>query len=137
VTVWRDHLARLASSLSALYFGAPLYLVGGALKSEDPRDVDLVVVVPDKLFLASYGEFEAWSASEKIAQSALDAWELSYTGRSAADSPLWRRWCLDCAKHNARLTLALHRRVDFKTQPESYARTLDGQPRELLAQVTP
>jgi len=126
-----------APSLSALYFGSPVYLVGGALSGGDPRDVDLVVVVSDQLFLASYSDLDAWANEAKIAAS-VDAWIDEYENRlNVEKSATWKRWAVDCAKHNARLTVAIHRRADFKVQPQRLASALEEHPRELLAQVLP
>ena len=134
--LWRQRLVAIAPSLSGLYFGCPIYLVGGALHDEDPRDVDVVAVVPDQLFLASYSELDAWANEQQIARS-IDAWSLEYDNRlNTPKSKTWERWALDCAKHNARLTIALHKRVDFKVQPETVAAQIDH-PRELLAKVKP
>lgn len=101
-----------ASNLSARYFGCPVYLVGGALRDEDPRDVDLVVAIPDDLFVNSYGE-NPWQVG--AVQRELDAWETSKGDANPA--PIWRRWARDCAKHSRLLTLSTGRAVDFKTQP--------------------
>lgn len=109
-----------ASGISARYFGCPVYLVGGALRDPDPRDIDLIVALPDNLFAHSYGE-HPWSVDG--VRSELDAWECSKSDPNPA--PVWRRWARDCAKQSRLLTLATGRAVDFKTQPlrafEAYA----------------
>ncbi len=43
-----------ARKFSARYYGAPIYLVGSAVTYDDPRDIDLVAIVP-KALAASYG----------------------------------------------------------------------------------
>lgn len=101
-----------ASGLSSRYFGCPVYLVGGALRDEDPRDVDLVVAMPDDLFVASYGD-HPWRVG--ATHDELDAWECSKSDPSPA--PIWRRWARDCAKQSRLLTLSCARAVDFKVQP--------------------
>ena len=110
--LWRRLVAR-AWWLSARYYGAPVYLVGSAVTSDDPRDLDLVVILPDDLFVAAYGP-------------SLDP----------ADPPaIWRRWARDVARQGATLTAEFHTAVDFKTQPETFARALDAMPRHELARV--
>ena len=52
-----------ARKFSARYYGGPVYLVGSAVTSDDPRDIDLVAIVPKALFYASYG---AASAEEGV-----------------------------------------------------------------------
>ncbi len=104
--VFRARLTAL--SLSVLYFGCPVYLVGAGLHDPDPRDVDLVVPIPDALFFAMYAD----PAVDTIA-----GW---HEGHDTLDPPqIWRRWARDCAKQNAALTRWCRRKVDFKTQPQS------------------
>lgn len=131
--LWRLLLPTHWRALSALYFGCPLYLVGGALRSDDPRDIDLVLVMPDELFVACYADGGAHSPA--LAAKHVEAWRELHCGAPYKVTRLWERWAVDCAKHNRVLTLIGHRRVDFKTQPESYAATLAEHPRELLAHV--
>lgn len=101
------HLRALtyANALSARHFGAPVYLVGSAVWNPDPRDLDVVVVLDDELFVACYGE-QADVAS-KWDDTALAVWR----------TPMWRRWARDCAKTSTKMTLFCRRAVDFKTQP--------------------
>jgi len=101
-----------ASGLSSRYFGCPVYLVGSALRDDDPRDVDLVVAMPDELFVASYGD-HPWRIG--ATHDELDAWETSKGDANPA--PIWRRWARDCAKQSRLLTLSCGRAVDFKVQP--------------------
>ena len=102
-----------ASGLSARYFGCPVYLVGSALRDDDPRDIDLVVEMPDDLFVNSYGDHPRQVGAEA---RELDAWEMSKGDPNPA--PVWRRWARDCAKQSAALTLSVGRAVDFKVQPQ-------------------
>lgn len=131
--LWRMLLPARCRALSAVYFGCPVYLVGGALRSNDPRDVDLVVVLPDDLFVACYADGGAHSP-ERTAKH-IEEWTDLHNGFPRSVTRLWERWAVDCAKHNRALTLVAHRRVDLKTQPATYAATLGDSPRELLAHV--
>jgi hypothetical protein len=39
----------------AARFNAPVYLVGSSLHEPKPRDTDVVVILPDKIFYTRYG----------------------------------------------------------------------------------
>lgn len=117
----------LASGLSARYFGCPVYLVGGALRDDDPRDIDLVVAMPDDLFVHSYGD-HPWRVG--ALHEELDAWEMSKDDANPAG--IWRRWARDCATQSRRLTLAVARAVDFKVQPLRSFAVYDFKPRVRL-----
>lgn len=118
-----------APGLSLLFFGCPVYLVGGALTDPDPRDLDVIVVLPDALFVQCYGDKGGWSAD--TAFLALGEWS---RGTHDPDPPrIWRRWARDCAKLNAELTERCHRRVDFKVQWATHAAAVfSGKPRRVL-----
>lgn len=110
-----------ASGISARYFGLPVYLVGGALHDDDPRDIDLVVPVPDDLFRAMYNngaaaDLSTWSSGQ----------------REANPSKMWRLWARDCAKQSRNATMFVQRTVDFKTQPQTYFDTYSALPRVRL-----
>ena len=38
----------------------PVRLVGSTLTKEDPRDLDFVVLVPDRVFVEAFGDIDAW-----------------------------------------------------------------------------
>ena len=109
---------RFANALSARYYGCPVYLVGGATSDPDPRDIDIVVPVPDPLFVSMYADGDPGELAN---------WSNGMDMRIA--TPAWKRWARDCAKQGRELTLFCARAVDFKTQPESHFRDYDGQPR--------
>lgn len=111
-----------ASALSARYFGLPVYLVGGALTDFDPRDVDIVIAVPDDLFRAMHGD--------PFGKVDLTTWSSGL--RDPNPPAFWRRWARDCAKQSRAMTLYCGRTVDFKTQPESYFATYSDKPRVRL-----
>ena len=92
-----------------------------AVVDEDPRDVDLVVPVPDDLFLAMYNsgapaDLSTWSSGQ----------------REANPSKMWRLWARDCAKQSRNATMFVQRTVDFKTQPQTYFDTYSALPRVRL-----
>lgn len=101
-------------ALSARYYGLPVYLVGSALTAPDPRDIDIVIPIPNKLFIAMYGDngdnTTRWKSGSRTSQP----------------PPLWLRWARDCAKQSLELTMFCHRQVDFKTQPQTEFDTFSG-----------
>jgi hypothetical protein len=104
-----------ASALSALFFGLPVYLVGGAITDPDPRDVDLVIPMPEDLFLAAYNDGR---------HEDLGAWQ---SGLRDPNPPrMWRRWARECAKSSRAATMFCGRRVDFKVQPQRYFDSFTG-----------
>jgi len=104
-----------ASALSALFFGLPVYLVGSALTDPDPRDVDLVIPMPEDLFLAAYNDGRPED---------LGAWQSGL--RDPNPPAMWRRWARDCAKASRLATMFCGRRVDFKVQPQRYFDSFKG-----------
>lgn len=92
-----------APSVSARYYAMPMYLVGSALTSADPRDIDLVVVIPDDLFQAMF--------------------------EGGTESDFWKRWAGDCAKQSRELTMLCRRQVDFRTQPQKVFEGFVDKPR--------
>lgn len=100
-----ERLRTLAPVLSARYFGRTVWLVGGALRDDEPRDYDVVVALEDDLFDAAYSV----PADEP-------PWP--------ADTPSWRRWARDAAKESEWLTREVRAAVDFKVQTVSF---FDGQ----------
>lgn len=125
--LWR-RLRERAWWLSARYYGAPVYLVGSAVTSADPRDLDLVVILPDDLFVCCYGD--------RGEAQALNVWRYGPGHPDRTEPPpIWMRWARDVAKQSAQLTAEMHRAVDFKVQCERFAAALDAMPRHLLARV--
>jgi hypothetical protein len=139
-TLCVTRLRREATAISALYFGCPVYLVGGALTDPDPRDLDVAVIVPDALYVAAYGD-----DSDSVPQHgmALADWLCGRicgsNNSSYRDAPdaMWRRWARDCAKWNTRLTQVCHRRVDFKVQAASVAAMQHGDRPRARLDTTP
>jgi hypothetical protein len=129
-------IERHGPGLSAVYFGLPVYLVGGALTDPDPRDLDVVIILPDDLFAACYGDWGPLTEEHKkagftVAEREVGLWCRGTLGREL--TPVWRRWARDCAKHNRSLSRQVGRRVDFKTQVESIAKhEHEGKPRRRI-----
>lgn len=119
-----NRLRCVVNPTSMRYHGAPVYLVGGALRDEDPRDVDIVVVVPDQLF------YYAYLAPDHSIDWMHKHWR--YEGNTAFPERAWCRWARDCTKQARWLTIAAGCIVDFKVQFETEAAAYDG-PRVLLS----
>jgi hypothetical protein len=114
--------AAYARALSARYYGCPVYLVGSALTDPDPRDIDIVIPVPDDLFSAMYGDSDPKSPARwRDGMYFYEPW------------PVCRRWMRDVAKQGRELTLFCGRAVDFKTQPQSFFDEFEARPRLCLA----
>ena len=62
-----------ARRFSARYYGGPVYLVGSAVTSDDPRDLDLVVVVPKALVAQTLAAAQAREANEGAKREKLAA----------------------------------------------------------------
>lgn len=121
-----DLYARLlvhARGLSPRYYGAPVYLIGSSVTSDDPRDIDVLVVLPGDLFVASYGD----------PGDTLDTFRRALGERAVPN--IYRRWARDCATQGARLALDLKRAVDFKVTHDRDLRTISDLPRVTLCHV--
>lgn len=97
----RLRLAGWANQLAAR-FAAPVYLVGSALTTTSPRDIDVRVVLDDDAFEARYGV----SAAE---------WAREMWGTWSAGS---LRWGADMAKLNAQAVKAFAWNLDVQVHPE-------------------
>lgn len=110
---------------SMRYHGSPVYLVGGALRDDDPRDVDIVIVMPDELF------YRAYIYPDHHLDWMVKNWK--YQGLGADPPRWWKRWARDCTKQARWLTVAIGGPiVDFKTQFATEAAAYTG-PRVLLS----
>lgn len=104
---------------SMRYHGSPVYLVGGALRDPDPRDIDIVVVMPDELF------WYAYISPDQHIEWMRESWK--YQGNTAHPDRWWKRWARDCTKQASWLTQCVGHIVDFKTQFESEAANYTGE----------
>lgn len=98
------HVAELVRRLNpwanqiAARFGHPVYLVGSALEHEDPRDVDVVCLLPDAEFWGRYGRYQEHARIDV-------PW-----------GPEAKRWGEDMAKLSAYAAKHLALNVDLKVQ---------------------
>lgn len=103
----------------ARYYGCDFYLVGSAQYHPNPRDIDIVVKIPDELFLNMYGDGGALGETLDTWAHAVDKWEFT--------SNIWKMWARDIAKQGKELTMIATRQVDFKTHPATYFETINKQ----------
>lgn len=109
---FRIRFRRNANSLVGRY-GAHVFLVGGALEDEEPRDYDVRIILPDDDFRRLYG---GHPLDDKPVESCFDyqMWE-------------WRR-AYDGLKQSRLMTVRMSVPVDFQVQAESEARVYDRRP---------
>jgi hypothetical protein len=120
-------LKKVIPVIRTRYYGCPVYLVGSALDKTYPRDVDVVIVVPDDLFLAMYGGSKARDNNETIS-TWIDCVNSYDTSKS---SVLWSYWSRDIEKQGKELTYLCGLQVDFKTQPQTLFSSIE-KPRQLV-----
>lgn len=102
-------LRRWANRLRGRY-GVPVYLVGSALRADnpDPRDWDVRIMLPDDRFALAFGPVDEWR-------------DEGYTGQ-------WTRtrfrWSDQCVKDTKDFAAWCHLNGDVQLYPESHAATL-------------
>jgi hypothetical protein len=94
-------------------FGYPVYLVGSSLHSENPRDVDIRIMLPDEVFEARYGDVYDWMAE--------------------GYRPVWgetrQKWARDMGKLSMEATLCIRQNIDFQVYPEGMSGVFEGKER--------
>ncbi len=116
-----QYFETLAHDVSRYYHGHPVYLVGGALRDleTEPRDVDLVCVLPAATFQWMFGgTYADWLVGR--------AWPDRGGGT-------WLRWARDTVKRSQALSEEARRLVDFRTMHEEQAKRYDTEPRIRLS----
>jgi hypothetical protein len=107
--------ARLIAShfgqFMAARYNGPMFLVGSALSSLAPRDIDLRVIVADKEFCGRYGLSDYWLFPNQA-------------------------WVDDMAKRNGELARDFGLNADFQVYPASYCINGKDGPRLLIASPT-
>lgn len=109
---WANHIAG--------FYGHPVYLVGSQLTSKDPRDVDVICIIPDNEFVLRYinqQEVVGHSDVEKCQQ-----WYLRWlTG--LYDASNWT-WCRDVSHKSLQGMDFCSQQIDMKvlsdTMQEEY-----------------
>lgn len=98
-----NRLVRWANAIRAFY-GHPIYLVGSQITAKaNPRDVDVVCVIPDDEFCLRYGPVEKWQSE----------------GESGFYSFVRWSWSDDCVKKSLHGMKETGLSIDFKVQAQS------------------
>lgn len=87
-------------------YGFPVYLVGSALTEQEPRDVDVIVLMPNDDWEARWGPITEY----KIAR-----WSLK---NKDWFMDTHRKFCTDMGKLSARAARILGMNIDFRVQPK-------------------
>lgn len=94
-------LVRWANSIRALY-GHPVYLVGSQITgSEEPRDVDIIIAIPDDEFTIRFGDVNSWYQEGLTGEYTEIRW----------------KWAAECNKRWKEACLETELNIDFKIQP--------------------
>ncbi|WP_221039213.1 hypothetical protein [Gelria sp. Kuro-4] len=109
-------LDAVARTLARKY-SCPIYLVGSALNTDTPRDVDILAIMPDDEFAKRYGSVKEW-----VQQGETGDW----------GEARWR-WSRECTRQTKQLWRVTDMKIDFQIQPESYANSYKA-PKLLLAE---
>lgn len=112
-----ERLFKYLPGIMARYYNCEFYLVGSAQTNSNPRDIDIIVKVPDDLFHCMYGNYGTLKETIENWSIAIDKWDFS--------SNVWKLWAKDISKQGRELTMFVGRQVDFKTQPASYFETIN------------
>lgn len=105
-------LIRWANSIRAFY-GHPVYLVGSQLTDKpNPRDVDVVCILPDEEFSLRYGDVNEWRHESCTSQYTEDVY--------------WA-WSDDCVKKSLGGMKETGLKIDFRVYPPSTAFWFDDQ----------
>lgn len=110
-----DRLERHANGLAG-FFGHSVFLVGSQLTRDDPRDVDLVIIIPDSEFVLRYiNQFEVIGHTD---QEKCEQWGYRYLSGLYNESN-WV-WARDMVHKNLKAMEVTSMLVDLKVLPESY-----------------
>lgn len=116
--VWLREKLRPWANLVSARFGAPVYLVGSALREKWPRDIDVRVILPADDYVARYG---SWLDRKDVS---LVRWPIGA-----------RRWAADCGKQNRYVAKVHGLNVDFQIHHEQEAEKEEANPRVRLDEV--
>jgi hypothetical protein len=100
-----DHpLIKWANSLRA-YYGHPVYLIGSQITGAlNPRDVDVIVAIPDQEFNLRYGDTEKWKTEVASGMYSDIVW----------------KWSDDRVKRSLAGMKNTGLNIDFRVQPQSH-----------------
>lgn len=100
-----NRLVRWANAINGFY-GHPVYLVGSQITGvEDPRDIDVVCILPDEDFEIRYGSISEWVDQ----------------GESGMWKTVRHKWSQDCVKKTKHGIKETRLDIDFKVVPKSWS----------------
>ena len=108
-------LVRFANKMCGFY-GHSVYLVGSQLTSDNPRDVDLVCILPDEEFKLRYFP-DWWEGNDKLKEEIEKFFLGIHTGIHSQEQ--WD-WYEDMNKKSLFGMKSLHIPIDFKVYPKTY-----------------
>ena len=110
-----DRLERYVNHLASFY-GHSVYLVGSQLYKEDPRDVDIVIIIPNSEFVLRYiNQFETIGHTD---EEKCEQWTLRYQSGLYNESN-WV-WAKDVSNKCLQAMKNIQMNIDFKVYPEYY-----------------
>jgi hypothetical protein len=109
-------LQRLGNGLRGLY-GAPVFLCGSALdrNNDDPRDIDVRIMLSDAEFRRRYGDPIKW---------------MTEGGTGRWTTVRWR-WSDDCTKQSRKAWRETKLNIDIQVYPQFHADTLYAKKRRV------
>ena len=123
--------------LVAVRFRSPVYLVGSALTSPDPRDWDVRVVMTHSTFYDVFAadlDLPQWDKLQ-VDDSAAYTWKLE--GQTGDWTALRRRWGRECVKLTENLAKHTKLNIDAQIQPVLEANFYKDEPAVMLSKPMP
>lgn len=110
-----DLVIRYANNVSG-FFGHPCYLVGSQLTKDNPRDVDLLIIIPDEEFVLRYiNQHDAIGENDR--QKCVQ-WGLRHINGLYNESN-WK-WAKDISHKSLQGMRFARAYIDLKVYPQSY-----------------
>jgi hypothetical protein len=111
--IFEHKLVIWANSIRAFY-GHPIYLVGSQLtEKENPRDIDIVCIIPNNEFELRYGSLNKWCDE---------------SGTGVYTEVRWS-WADDCLKRSLSGMQETGYSIDFKIQAKTIALGYEDKPK--------
>lgn len=101
------HALRRWANLIRGHYGHPVYLCGSWVKGkENPRDIDIICIIPDEEFEMRYGPVKDWEEEGRTGIWTEGRW----------------KWADDCAKkwRHGQQFIQNRGTIDFKVLPQSH-----------------
>ena len=120
----RWYLRKMANGLRGL-FGEPVYLCGSALldSNANPRDWDIRITLPDRVFAQRYGELLTGERmTEAKVMRIVDDWETQ--GLTGDWKAVRWRWSDECVKQSRQESERTGLNIDFQVYPKTHTDAL-------------